>query len=153
MRYRRPSVFTIRRPPNAANNARRTTNEEAGSRRNYGGSRFEGLPFGQGLPSIQMQDRWDTSFDEWEAGIADIVAYLTTANATIVGLIAETSDPMTTIMSFELDVAAHSVQRALLALDIFNHIAGLLAGLQSSTGALKDQPAQRDIYFLALGPT
>jgi hypothetical protein len=130
-----------------------TTNDEVGSRMNYVGSRFEGLSLGQGFQSIQMQDRWDPSLDEWDAGIADIVAHLTSANTTIAGLVAETSDPMTTIMSFELDVAAHSVQRALLALDILSHIAGLPAARQSSTDPPKNQQAKRNGHFLALGST
>ena len=98
---------------------RRTTNDEADSRMNYVGSRFEGLPLGQGLPSIQIQDRWNTSLDGWETDVADVVAHLTSAIATIAAHVANTSDPLVDLMFLELDEAGHCVQRALLALDVF----------------------------------
>jgi len=47
----------------------------------YVGSPFEQLPLGQGLPTVTMQDRWNTSLDGWEADIADVVAHLASANA------------------------------------------------------------------------
>src|ERR1035438_5372724 len=130
-----------------------TTNDEAGSRMNYVGSRFEGLPLGQGLPSIQMQDRWNTSFDGWETDIADVVAHLTSAIATIAGHVASTLDPVVDLMFLELDEAGHSVQRALLAVDAFSHIAGLRSGWPPSLGALKCEPRQRDAFFLDVGPS
>ena len=82
-----------------------TTNDEAGSRMNYVGSRFEGLPLGQGLPSIQMQDRWNTSLDGWETDVADVVAHLTSAIATIAGHVAKPSDKVVDLMFLELDEA------------------------------------------------
>jgi hypothetical protein len=81
----------------------RRTNDDAGGRMNYVGSRFEGLPLGQGLPSIQMQDRWNTSLDGWETDIADVVAHLTSAIATIAGHVANTSDKVVDPMFLELD--------------------------------------------------
>jgi hypothetical protein len=124
---------------------RRTT--KAGSRMNYVGSRSEGLP------SIQMQDRWNTSLDGWETDIADVVAHLTSAIATIAGHVANTSDKVVDLMFLELDEAGHCVQRALLALDAFSHIAGLRSGWPPSLGALKCEPRQRDAFFLDVGPS
>jgi hypothetical protein len=89
---------------------------------------FEQLALGDALPGLQLRDRWNASFDNWEADIADVVAHLTSANATIAGHVAEPSDPVTTLMFFELDQAGHSVQRALLALDEFSHLAEVRAG-------------------------
>lgn len=120
---------------------------------NYVGSRFDGLPLGQGLPSIQMQDRWNTSLDGWETDIADVVAHLTSAIATIAGHVANTSDKPVDLMFLELDEAGHCVQRALLALDAFSHIAGLRSGWPPSLGALKCEPRQRDAFFLDVGPS
>ena len=129
-----------------------TTNDEAGSRMNYVGSRFEGLPLGQGLPSIQMQDRWNTSLDGWETDIADVVAHLTSAIATIAGHVANTSDKVVDLMFLELDEAGHCVQRALLALDAFSHIAGLHSGRPPSLGAPKCEPRQRDVFSTSAPP-
>jgi hypothetical protein len=123
-----------------------TTNDEAGSRMNYGGPRFERLPLGQGLPSIQMQDRWNTSLDGWETDVADVVAHLTSAIATIAGHVAKPSDKVVDLMFLELDEAGHCMQRALLALDAFSHIAGLRAGRPSSSDAPKDEPPQRGAF-------
>jgi hypothetical protein len=102
----------------------------------YVGSPFEQLPLGQGLPTVTMQDRWNTSLDGWEADIADVVAHLASANAKIAGYVAEPADPVATVMFFELDEAAHCVQRATIALDKFSHIAGLRAGRPRSSDAL-----------------
>jgi hypothetical protein len=115
----------------------RTTNDEAGSHMNNVGSRFEGLPLGQGLPSIQMQDRWNTSLDGWETDVADVVAHLKSAIATIAGHIAKPSDKVVDLMFLELDEAGHCMQRALLALDAFSHIDGLRAGRPCSSDAPK----------------
>jgi hypothetical protein len=104
---------------------------------NYVGSRFEGLPLGQELPSIQMQDRWKTSLDGWETDIANVVAHLTSAIATIAAHVANTSDKVVDLMFLELDEAGHCVQRGLLALDAFSHIAGLRSGWPPSLGPLK----------------
>ena len=77
---------------------------------NYVGSRFEGLSLGQGLPSIQMQDRWNTSLDGLETDVADVVAHLTSAIATIAGHVAKPSDKVVDLMFLELDEAGHCVQ-------------------------------------------
>jgi hypothetical protein len=119
----------------------------------YVESPFEQLPVGLGLPTIQMQDRWNTSLDGWEADIADVVAHLTSAHATMARHVAEPSDPVTNLMFFELDEAAHSVRRALLALDAFSHIAGLRAGRPYSSDAPKDEPPQNGAFFLDVGPS
>jgi hypothetical protein len=118
----------------------------------YGGPPFERLPLGQRLPTIQTQDRWNTSLEGWEADIADVVAHLTSANNTIVGHVAEPSGPVTTLMSFELNEATHCVQLALLALDEFSHIAGLRAGRPCSSDAPKDEPPHRGAFFLRPRP-
>jgi hypothetical protein len=123
-----------------------TTNDEAGSRMNYVVPRFEGLPLGQGLPSIQMQARWDTSFDGWATDVADVVAHLTSAIVMIAGHIATPSDKVVDLMFLELDEAGHCMQRALLALDAFSHIAGLRAGRPSSSDAPNDERPQRGAF-------
>jgi hypothetical protein len=66
---------------------------------NYVGSRFEGLPLGQGLPPTQMQDRSNTSLDGWATDVADVVAHLTSAIATIAGHVAKPSDKVVDLMS------------------------------------------------------
>lgn len=115
----------------------------------YVASPFERPPLEQVLPAIAMRDWGNASFEGWDTGIADAVAHLKSANATIAEFVVDPSEPLTTLMVFELTQAANSVQRALLALDIFSHIAGLPADRQSLT---KDQPAQHGVQFLALGP-
>jgi len=117
------------------------------------GSPFEHHPLRQGLPSAQMRDRWNTSLDGWEADIADVVAHLRSAIATIAGHVANTSDPIVDLMFLELDEAGDCVQRALLALDAFSHIAGLRSGWPPSLGALKCEPRQSDAFFLDVGPS
>src|ERR1700730_9944676 len=92
------------------------------------GSPFEQLPLGQVLPTIQKQDRWNASLDGWEADIADVVAHLTSANITIAGHVVEPSRPVTSLMFLELDEAANSEQREILALVAFSHVAALRAG-------------------------
>jgi hypothetical protein len=101
---------------------------------------------GQGLPSIQMHDRWSTSLDGWETDVADVVAHLTSAIATIAGHVAKPSDKVVDLMFLELDQAGHCMQRALLALDAFSSIAGLRAGRSSSSDAPKDEPPQRGAF-------
>jgi hypothetical protein len=73
-----------------------------GYRMTYVGRRFEQLALGQGPPTVQMRDRWNTS---------------------VAGHVAEPPDPVTTLMFCELEQATHSMQRALVALDEFSHIA------------------------------
>jgi hypothetical protein len=119
----------------------------------YVGPPFERLPLGQRLPTIQMQDGWNTSLEGWEADIADVVAHLTSANNTIAGHVAEPSGPVTTLMSFDLNEATHCLQLALVALDEFSHIAGLRAGRPRSSDAPKDEPPNRGAFFLAHGPS
>jgi hypothetical protein len=119
---------------------------EAGSRMNHDGSRFEGPPLGQGLPSTQMQDRWNTSLDGWEIDVADVVAHLTSAIATIAGHVAKPSDKVVDLMFLELDEAGHCMQRALLALDAFSHITGLRAGPPCSADSPIDEPPQRGAF-------
>jgi hypothetical protein len=119
----------------------------------YVASAFEQGPLALGFPSAQMRDRWNRSLDGWETDIADVVAHLTSAIATIAGHVASTSDPVVDLMSLELDEAGHCVQRALLALDAFSHIAGLRSGWPPSLGALKCEPRQRDAFFLDVGPS
>jgi hypothetical protein len=58
----------------------------------YVGSPVEQPSLGQGLPMIQVQDRWSCSLDGWEGDIADVVAHPRTASATIAGHMAEPSD-------------------------------------------------------------
>ena len=130
-----------------------TMNDQAGGRMNYVGSRFEGLPLGQGLPSIQMQNRWNTSLDGWETDITDVVAHLTSAIATIAAHVDNTSDKVADLMFLELDEAGHCVQRALLALDAFSHIAALSSGWPPSLGALRCEPQPRDALSLDVGPS
>jgi hypothetical protein len=114
---------------------------------------FEQGPHALGFPSAQMRDRWNTSLDGWETDIADIVAHLTSAIATIAGHVASTSDPVVDLMFLQLAEAGHCVQRALIALDAFSHIAGLHSGWPPSLGALKCEPRQRDAFILDLGPS
>jgi hypothetical protein len=109
----------------------------------YVGSPFEQLPLGQGLPTVTMQDRWNTSLDGWEADIADVVAHLASANAKIAGYVAEPADPVATVMFFELDEAAHCVQRAIIALDKFSHIAGLVLAAHGHLMLSTREPSQR----------
>ena len=119
----------------------------------YIASAFEQGPLALGVPGAQMRDRWNTSLDGWETDIADVVAHLTSAIATIGAHVASTSDPVVDLMFLELDEAGHCVQRALLALDAFSHIAGLRSGWPPSLGALKCEPLQRDAFFLDVGPS
>jgi len=114
---------------------------------NYVGSRLEGLPLGQGLPSVQMRDRWNTSLDGWETDVAEVVAHLTSAMATIAGHVAKPTDKVVDLMFLELDEAGHCMQRALLALDAFSHIAGLRSDSSPSSGAPKREHRQRDASF------
>jgi hypothetical protein len=69
-----------------------------------------------------------------DRSVADVL--LTSAIATIAGHVANTSDKVVDLMFLELDEAGHCVQRALLALDAFSHIAGLRSGWLPSLGAL-----------------
>jgi hypothetical protein len=117
------------------------------------GSPFEHYPLGQGLPGAQMRNRWNTSLDWWETDIADVVAHLTSAIATIAGHVANTSDPVVDLMFLELDEAGRCVQRVLHALDACSHIAGLRSGCLPSLGALKGEPRQSDAFFLEVGPS
>jgi hypothetical protein len=110
----------------------------------YVASALERGPLALGLPSAQMRDRWNTSLDAWESDIADVVAHLTSAIATIAGHVAYPSDPVVDLMFLELDETGHCVKRALLALDAFSHIAGLCSGSSPSLGALK---CERDASF------
>jgi hypothetical protein len=119
----------------------------------YVASAFEQGPLALGVPGAQMRDRWNTSLDGWETDIADVVAHLTSSIATIAAHVANTSDPVVDLMFLELDEAGHCVQRALLALDAFSHIAGLRSGWPPSLGALKCEPRRRDAFFLDVGPS
>jgi hypothetical protein len=116
-------------------------------------SAFDQAPLALAFPSAQMRDRWNTSLDGWETDIADAVAHLTSAIATIAAHVANTSDPVVDLMFLELDEAGHCVQRALLALHAFSHIAGLRSAWSSSSDALKYEPLQRDAFFLDVDPS
>jgi hypothetical protein len=114
---------------------------------------FEQVPLARGFPSAQMRDRGNASLDGWETDIADVVAHLTSAIATIAAHVANTSDPVVDLMFLELDEAGHCVQRALLAVDAFSHIAGLRSGSPPSLVAPKGEPRHRDAFFLDVGPS
>jgi hypothetical protein len=60
----------------------------------YDASAFEQVPLALGVPSAQMRDRWNTSLGGWETDVADVVAHLTSAIATIAAHVANTSDPV-----------------------------------------------------------
>ena len=75
---------------------------------------------------------------EWHKGFdrPEVVAHLISAIAAIAGHVANTSDKVVDLIFLELDEAGHCVQRALLALGAFSHIAGLRSGWPPSLGAL-----------------
>jgi hypothetical protein len=72
--------------------------------------------------------------------------HLTSAIGVIASHAANASDQVVDLMFLELDEAGHCMQRALLALDAFSHIAGLRAGRPCSSDAPKDEPPQRGAF-------